>query len=259
MKYYVTDTKSYNEKQELLKLGLYCYDLRDSDFGNDIASIEKSVLINRVGSIITDKSLYFGKAPNDYIDYNIFTLENKSVESIEELLVSKIYLTTIKLDSDENINNEFDFLFSECENYKEIEKLDPQEKKKYIIDHYEDVSDYDLLNINDNEYKLYRIDYSKELEVNFASKKSRTLDNGIYIINLGYRNEQPVALVERTAGDYKEYIIAINYEIKDNKMDWGYGYYYDLNIKKAKKDFEKVLAGGSLADTFENKTKEKER
>ena len=56
--------------------------------------------------------------------------------------------------------------------------------------------------------------------------KTRQLDNGIYVIDVGYRNVQPVALIEKQNKDFKEYIIAINYRIHDNKMDWGYGYYY---------------------------------
>lgn len=91
-------------------------------------------------------------------------------------------------------------------------------------------------------------------------KRTRALDNGMYVMDLGYRNNQPVALVERTFSDKsKEYIIAFNYKIKDNKIDWGYGYYYSDNIEKAKNDFKKVLEGGNLVDTFEQKNKKKNR
>lgn len=89
--------------------------------------------------------------------------------------------------------------------------------------------------------------------------KTRNLDNGIYVIDLGYRNETPVALVKRTAGEYSEYIIGFNYEIKDNKMDWGYGYYYGKDITKARHDFNKVLKGGNLADTFDENKKRPEQ
>lgn len=94
---------------------------------------------------------------------------------------------------------------------------------------------------------------------NTIGNETRNLDNGIFVMDLGYRNDQPVALVEKSSKDYKEYIIAFNYKIKDNKMDWGYGYYYDNNIEKAKKDFEKVKSGGILADTFKKNDKEQER
>lgn len=164
MKYYVVGHKDQKEKEELLQRGLYCYDLRDSDFGNGIANIEPNVLVNRVGSIITDKSIYFPPKPNDFIDYDTFVLENTQVESIEELLVSKAFLINIKLDTDDNITQKFDSLFSNCENYNEIDKLSSQEKKDYIIDHYQDVNDYDLMDVDNKTYRLYRIDYSMKLE-----------------------------------------------------------------------------------------------
>ena len=85
------------------------------------------------------------------------------------------------------------------------------------------------------------------------------LDNNISIIASGYRNDQPVALVERNINNSIEYIIAFNYKITDRKIDWGYGYYYDVDINKARNDFNKVLAGGNLADTFSNKNKQQER
>lgn len=90
--------------------------------------------------------------------------------------------------------------------------------------------------------------------------KTRMLKDGMYVIDLGYRNKQPVALIEKTMQDNsKEYIIAFNYKINDKKIDWAYGYYYNNNISKAKQDFNKVLSGGNLADTFDKKKNDKER
>lgn len=88
---------------------------------------------------------------------------------------------------------------------------------------------------------------------------TRKLDNDIYVIDLGYRGTEPVALVKRKVEKFEEYIIGFNYEIKDNKMKWGYGYYYGKDIDKAKEDFEKVKAGGNLADTFNTENKEEEK
>lgn len=92
--------------------------------------------------------------------------------------------------------------------------------------------------------------------------KTRQLDDGMYVMDVGYRNNsQPVALVERTLkDDSKEYIIAFYYTINDNKIDWSYGYYYDNDIQKAKEDFDKVLKGGTLTNTFnKNKSDKEER
>ena len=169
MKYLVTSYKDTKEKAEIQKQGLYCYDLRDSDDGTGIATIEKFVFVNKVGSIITDEKIELEK--DDFIDYDFFESVNESVGTIEELLSSKI-------------------------------------------------------------------------------PKRRQLDNNMYVIDIGYRNEEPIALVERTTKYGKEYIIGFNYEIKDNKIQWRYGYYYDTDINKAKDDFKRVLAGGNLAETF---------
>lgn len=79
------------------------------------------------------------------------------------------------------------------------------------------------------------------------------------ILDIGKRGDTPVALVKKKNRHKKEYIVAFDYEIKDNKTIWGYGYYYDQDIKKAKADFEKVKAGGNLADTFEVKNDEKSK
>lgn len=176
MKYLVTSYKDVKEKEKIRKQGLYCYDLRDSDDGKSISTIEKSVFVNRVGSIITNEEINFKE--NDFIDYDFFEQVNENVGTIEELLLSKT--------------------------------------------------------------------------------KTRQLDDNIYVIDLGYRNEHPVALVEKTTSIYgKEYVIGFNYEIKNNKIDWSYGYYYGTNKNKAMEDFKKVLAGGNLADTFKQNKEEK--
>ena len=87
MKYLITHSLSSEEKKHYESKGLYCYDLRDSDFGNDIASIEKKVIVNRIGSMITNKEIKLGKTPNDnYIDYNSFVEKNKSVGTVDDLL-----------------------------------------------------------------------------------------------------------------------------------------------------------------------------
>ena len=88
------------------------------------------------------------------------------------------------------------------------------------------------------------------------NNKTRMLENGMSIIDLGYRKETPIALVKRDI-DYKgkkeyEYIVAFNYEIINNKIEWDYGYYYGTDILKAKKDFQTVVNGGNLENTFDN-------
>lgn len=88
MKYIVTHILSSDERKKYEEMGLFCYDLRDSDFGNDIASIEKKVLVNRIGSMITNKEIKLGNTFEDnYVDYNTFVSQNRSVEKLEDLLI----------------------------------------------------------------------------------------------------------------------------------------------------------------------------
>ena len=88
------------------------------------------------------------------------------------------------------------------------------------------------------------------------NNKTRMLENGMSIIDLGYRKETPIALVKRDIDDKGkkeyEYIIAFNYEIINNKIEWDYGYYYGTDILKAKKDFKTVVNCGNLVNTFDN-------
>ena len=88
-----------------------------------------------------------------------------------------------------------------------------------------------------------------EYEKHIGIKDTYFLDN-MMIVKKGFRGEQPIALVKRGIAENYEYIIAFNYNIEGKKLDWGYGYYYNQNIKKAKDDFNRALAGESLVDTF---------
>lgn len=84
--------------------------------------------------------------------------------------------------------------------------------------------------------------------------ETRRINDTFYLIDVGFRRQTPVALVEKTFTEKdKEYIIAIDYKVENDKINWGYGYYYDKDIKKAKEDFAKVLEGKELADTFAEK------
>lgn len=175
MKYLITSYKKDTEKKEIENKGLYCYDLRQDNEEEKIATIEQNVLVNRIGSIITDEELEFNNQRNcnDFIDFDEFSIKNVEVETIEQLL-----------ETEEKIN----------ENICKDDKC---------------------------------------------------------IIEIGKRNNDKVALVEHQFRDgTKEYIIAFHYEVNDKKLEWGYGYYYGNNLKKAKEDFERVKAGGNLADTF---------
>ena len=84
MKYLVTDTLNNNERIVHEMEGLFCYDLRDSDFGNAIATIEKRVFVNNIGSILTDEEINMRNY--DFVDYNDFCMKNEQVFKMEDLI-----------------------------------------------------------------------------------------------------------------------------------------------------------------------------
>lgn len=79
------------------------------------------------------------------------------------------------------------------------------------------------------------------------------------ILARGKRNKEPIVLVEHNTSYGKEYIVGLNYIIQNGNLSWGQGYYYDDNKTKAVEDFNKVIAGGNLADTFKPKKQDRER
>ena len=107
MKYLIKDVDK-NEKKELERKGLYCYDLRESDKGDEIANIEKSVFVNKVSNMITNEKIEFGKSPNDFVNYFDFCMKNKQVDKIDDLLsIDKLDITKIMSETKELlINNE---------------------------------------------------------------------------------------------------------------------------------------------------------
>lgn len=120
-------------------------------------------------------------------------------------------------------------------------------------------SAYEMLEqwVNDNKDYI-KSEHSKFTETEVESNKTRQLENGL-VLDVGYRRNEPIALVERNTKDSKEYVVAFIYKIENNKIDWAYGNYYGNDLDKAKQDFNKVITGGNLADTFTKNKKDKER
>jgi len=82
--------------------------------------------------------------------------------------------------------------------------------------------------------------------------------NGKRVLKTGFRNDQPIALVENTLTDFEKYIVAFYYEVENNNLTWGYGYYYD-DLESANKAFQKVINGGNLAQEYETSIDEQEK
>lgn len=96
------------------------------------------------------------------------------------------------------------------------------------------------------------IDKSQNLDVPdimlYSYDREVFYDDGKTLIAIGKRRDEDIAIVEVPKGNKTEYVLAFNYEIKDNKIVWGYGYYYDGLFNNVKNDFIKVINGGNLAD-----------
>ncbi|MDO5568751.1 MAG: hypothetical protein Q4G04_01380 [bacterium] len=164
MKYYETSYLDLFTKKELEKIGLYSYDIRADDFCNEPATIEKQVYVNKIGSIITDKPIIFNV--HNFKDYESFLNENEIVYELDELIDDNKYIDygEIDLSDDEMIKHEFNNTFNSCDNFEEISKLTPKEKKEMILERYHNVNDYALIENTLNKYKLFYIEKEKVLE-----------------------------------------------------------------------------------------------
>lgn len=225
------------------KLGLQKY-LRYCKDNN----IDKNIIEKSVNSTITDIMQYY----NEKTDY--MQIENGQAQLPQEKYQKESEVSYIAfclgydLLNDKLSKSEKD----ECDNVYDF--CNYLAEKFIETDYYKNAwrSTYDSLKewLEDNR-EIIQSEYLCYLEK----------DNKC-ILETGERNNDKVALVEHRFQDgTKEYIVAFNYEVNDKKVDWGYGYYYGDDLKKAKEDFEKVKAGGNLADTFneQNKKKHKER
>ena len=185
----------------------------------------------------------------DYIDETYFQpeIEQNNNESKVDVQSEKAYLSFVlgydflqdmlKKSGTPECDTNYDFCnyvadkFLKSEEYKNTRYSTYEMLEQWLTDNKAQIQ-YDYFEYTGKEYETYK-------------EKSLLLQ--------GYRNEQPVALVERKLEENVEYVIAFNYEIKNNELSWGYGYYYDDNFDKAIKDYQKVILGGDLADTFSEK------
>ena len=189
----------------------------------------------------------------DYIDE--FYVDKKSMESEKAYFTFVLGYDLLNDMLSKSSTPENDISYDFC-NMVAGEFLKSEEYKNEKHSAYEMLEQW----VNDNKEHI-KSEYTKFTGVEIESKKTRELDNAI-VLDVGFRGKMPVALVERKMEDTRyenEYVVAFSYKITDNKIDWAYGYYYDTDLEKAKQDFNKVLSGGNLADTFNKNKKDKER
>lgn len=228
--------EDFNHKLGLQKYLKYCKD----------NEIDKKTICEKLNTNLADIMQYYNEKTN-YIKIENGQVQLSQEEYQKENEISYISfclgydLLNDKLSKSERAecDNVYDFCnylskkFIETDYYKNVWKSTYDSLKEWIEDNKE---------IIQSEYLCY------------SHKDDKC------ILEIGKRNSDKVALVEHQFKDEtKEYIVAFNYEVNDEKVDWGYGYYYGDDLKKAKDDFEKVKAGGNLADTFEEKKSKKNK
>ena len=171
MKYFITEYKKQEAKDSLRSLGLFCYSLRSDDNNwGEIASIEEHVLANLYGSIITNEEIKLGSQyPDNFIDFNEFALKNKKVNSLCDLKDNLEDYGTLDLSNDDNLNNEFSYLFSSCENFEELNKMSSKEKFDFFMEHYKNVNDYELIDFGGHIYQLIHINNEKIKEMELTN------------------------------------------------------------------------------------------
>lgn len=229
------DTNYDNPKENIV----YIYD-NEKDYIN--GEERETVSLNTIGLRQNIK---------DYIDE--YYVDKKSVESEKAYFTFVLGYDLLNDMLSKSSTPENDVSYDFC-SMVAGEFLQSEEYKN------EKYSAYEMLEkwVNDNKDYI-KTQHSLCIGERPVRDKTRMLGNGMYVMDVGYRNKQPVALVEKNTDYVVEYIIAFNYRIDDNRIDWAYGYYYNDDFSKAKQDFNKVLSGGNLADTFNKNKKDKER
>ncbi|MBQ8424842.1 MAG: hypothetical protein IJY25_00910 [Bacilli bacterium] len=224
----------------------YIIEADDVNFDND-----KENLVN----IYESKRDYENKESIETVSLNTIGLKQNIKEYIDETYMMKdidvpserAYLNFVLgydflQDMLKNSDNpECDISYDFCD-YVSAKFMKSEEYRNTRYSTYEMLEQW----IRDNK-NLIQYEYN-----DFIGKEYESY-NDMTVLLTGDRNGQPIVLVERVVDEKPEYIIGINYEIKDNNLSWGYGYYYSDDIKKALNDYQKVIEGGNLADTFVKK------
>jgi len=229
----VSDTFEY--KGYFIEVDEYNLDNNEENLVQIYESKQKHIDGENIETVSLSK---YGLRQNikDYIDETYFTpeIEQTHNECKIDVQSEKAYLSfvlgydflqdmlrnsgTPECDTNYDFCNYVAEKFLKSEEYKNTRHSTYEMLEQWITDNKAQIQ-YDYFEYTGKEYETYK-------------EKSLLLQ--------GYRNEQPVALVERKLEE-------------NNEFSWGYGYYYDDNFEKAIKDYQKVILGGDLADTFVEK------
>lgn len=158
MKFFITNYKNQEEKDELKNIGLYVYDLRhyDEEWDN-IYSIEEHILVNRYGTILTSEPLSLkNKYPNNFILYEDFIKKNQKVKSVEELGFGIKSLDIVDFSKEDSVDVQFHKFFPRSSlNNKTI-----SQKVKKLRKYFETSLNYFLIHKEKNIYQIYFKDTS---------------------------------------------------------------------------------------------------
>lgn len=156
MRYFITEYKTQEAKNNLHSLGLFCYSLRSSENNwSEIATIEEYVLINRYGSIITDEEIKLGTHyPDNFLDFLEFSSHNTKVNSLCDLKNELEDYGILDLSEKEAIDTEYNKLFSISKDFNESAEKTSQEKFSSIMEYYNSLDDIQLI---DNSGHIYQI------------------------------------------------------------------------------------------------------
>lgn len=87
------------------------------------------------------------------------------------------------------------------------------------------------------------------------NKHMQAYNDKVKILDEGFRGDIPVALIERTNNSVSEYMSVFFYQIKQNEMEWSYGFNYGNDRMKAEKEFKKIIESTNVSKIFNQKMK----
>lgn len=156
MKYFITEYKTQEAKNDLRLLGLFCYSLRSSETNwSEIETIEEHVLINLYGSIITDEEIKLGEHyPDNFLDFLEFSSHNTKVNSLCDLKNGIEDYGILDLSESDLIDKEYQKLFSLSNDFTEKTS---KEKFNSIIEYYNSLDDFSLINNGGQIYQLIHL------------------------------------------------------------------------------------------------------
>ncbi len=226
----VDDTNYDNQKEVLVNVYENQQDYADGK-SIDIVSLNKIGLKQNIKDYIDES----------YINTNTVTISQWQYERDSE---KSYFAFVLGYDLLHNMINKYGVL--ECDtNYDFCDYVANQflDSEEY---HNEKYSSYEMLQewLSKNKDKI-----EKEYKDTIGFEE-KIYNNNLRIIDTGFRKDESIALVEKDVPSMnrKEYIVAFNYTIDEekNNLSWGYGrYYYDK--KSGQEAYKKVINGGNLA------------